>query len=74
MLDVGQRVECDDQYWLCYSAMLVCEYKQWEMEAVMENAEAMNATDTVKADPKVFYMRGCAKKPVFGLYKKMCEK
>ena len=36
MLDVGQRVECDDQYWLCYSAMLVCEYKQWEMEAVME--------------------------------------
>ena len=61
MLDVGQRVECDDQYWLCYSAMLVCEYKQWEMEAVIE------VEGKVETKPKVFYMRGCAKKPVFGL-------
>ena len=34
MLDHGHRVECDDQYWLCYSAKVVCETKQWEMEAV----------------------------------------
>ena len=35
-LDLGQRVECDDEYYLCYSAKLVCETKQWESEAIKE--------------------------------------
>ena len=35
-LDPGHRVECDDEYYLCYSAKLVCETKQWESEAIKE--------------------------------------
>ena len=58
-------MECDDQYYLCYSAMLVCETKQWEMEANKEVMEAGVVAE--EAGPKAFYMRGCAKKPVFGL-------
>ena len=83
VLDPGYRVECDDQYYLCYSAMLVCETKQWETEANKEEVslwlvqtpntlfslatQAGGVAQAGEASPKAFYMRGCAKKPVFGL-------
>ena len=41
-LDPGHRVECDDEYYLCYSAKLVCETKQWESEAIKEEVSLLN--------------------------------
>ena len=50
--DNGRRVECDDQYFMCYKARIECD---------ASNTTAINNSAT-------YIMRGCGKSPEIGMY------
>ena len=52
-VDKGERVECEDQYFLCYKAVIYCK----------TNSNEQNETRTTK-----YVMRGCGKTPNLGSF------
>ena len=52
-VDKGGRVECEDQYFLCYKAVIYCK----------TNSNEQNETRTTK-----YVMRGCGKTPNLGSF------
>lgn len=50
--DNGRRVECDDQYFMCYKARIECDVS--------------NATETERNNTTTYILRGCGKSPEIG--------
>ena len=53
--DMGKRVECDDQWYMCYRAILICRKQSWKQ-----------GHDDSVPPVRNIYLRGCGAKAVFG--------
>ena len=52
--DIGKRVECEDQYDMCYTATITCQYHEW-----FAKHQNISQNETI-------YLRGCGRPAVYG--------